>query len=249
MNLGAQLSRLFEHGRPTNLQTAGYLMRLLLIEDDRRIASFLRKGLTEGGYAVDVNYDGCSGLLAAETEPYDLVIVDWMLPKLDGLTVCKEIRKGPRKVPILFLTARDSTIDKVSGLDAGADDYLTKPFSFSELLARIRALLRRGSEPIEKFEIDDLRLNVAERTATRGDERLELSSKEFSILEYFMRNEGRLVSRSVLTEHIWNINYDCGSNVVDVYVSYLRKKLDCGSRKPLLHTVRGAGYILRKPEE
>ncbi|MFQ5637202.1 MAG: response regulator transcription factor [bacterium] len=224
-------------------------MRLLLIEDDKKVASFVAKGLTENGYAIDVCYDGPSGLEATEIEPYDLVIVDWMLPEMDGLELCKEIRKFSSSIPILFLTAKDSAMDKVTGLDAGADDYLTKPFSFLELLARIRSLLRRGSRTIEKLEIDDLVMNVSEHTVFRGGEKIELSNKEFAILEYFLTNKNRLVTRTVLIEHVWNINYDRGTNVVDVYINYLRNKLDCGSKRLLIHTIRGAGYILKEPEE
>lgn len=223
-------------------------MRLLLVEDDSKVASFLAKGLSENGYAVEVRPDGQSGLEVFETDSFDLVIVDWMLPEMDGVTVCKEIRKRSSRVPILFLTVKDAVADKVTGFDAGADDYVTKPFSFLELLARIRALLRRGNATIEEFQVDDLEVNVSERRVRRGGESIDLSNKEFSILEYFLRHKNRLITRAVLIDHVWNINFDRGSNVVDVYINYLRKKLDCGSRRPLIHTVRGAGYILKDPE-
>lgn len=223
-------------------------MRLLLIEDDSKVASFLSKGLSENGYAVEVRNNGQAGLDAFETDPFDLVIVDWMLPEMDGVEVCKRIRKHSSHVPILFLTVKDAVADKVTGFEAGADDYVTKPFSFLELLARIRALLRRGNVAVETFQVDDLEMNVSERTVHRGEERIELSNKEFSILEYFLRNKNRLITRAVLTDHVWNINFDRGSNVIDVYINYLRNKLDCGSKRPLIHTVRGAGYILKGPE-
>jgi len=220
-------------------------MRLLLIEDDKKIASFIVKGLTESGYAVDVEYNGRSGLEAAQTEPHDLLIIDWMLPELDGVAVCKEVRKQDSTIPILFLTAKETVIDKVTGLDSGADDYLTKPFSFTELLARIRTLLRRGSRAIEELCVDDLTMNIAERKVIRGGKPIDLSNKEFAILEYLLRNKNRLISRAALTEHVWNINFDRGTNLIDVYINYLRKKLDAGSRKPLIHTVRGSGYMLK----
>jgi two-component system copper resistance phosphate regulon response regulator CusR len=220
-------------------------MRLLVIEDDKKVASFIMKGLTESGYAVDVKYDGPSGLEAAAVEPYDCIIVDWMLPQMDGLTVCKAIRKFSTQVPILFLTARETVLDKVTGLDAGADDYLTKPFSFMELLARIRTLLRRGTRAVEQLAADDLEMIVAERKVFRGGQPIELTGKEFAILEYLLRNKNRLITRATLTEHVWNINFDRGTNLIDVYINYLRKKLDVGNQKPLIHTVRGAGYILK----
>lgn len=224
-------------------------MRLLLIEDDKKVASFIVKGLTESGYAVDVSHDGKKGLDMASENSYDLVILDWMLPGMDGLKICSRIREFSKDIPILFLTAKETALDKVAGLDAGADDYLTKPFSFIELLARIRALLRRGSRAVDKLAIDDLELNVAERKVQRGGRTIELSNKEFAILEYLLRNKNRLINRATLTEHVWNIDFDRGTNLVDVYINYLRKKLDTGSRKPLIHTVRGAGYILKEETE
>lgn len=220
-------------------------MRLLLIEDDKKVAAFIVKGLTESGYAVDVRYDGRSGLETAEEESYDLVILDWMLPGIDGITVCKKIREFSKDIPILFLTAKETPSDKVQGLDAGADDFLSKPFSFMELLARIRALLRRGTRTVDKLVVDDLEINVNERKVLRGGIPIDLSNKEFAILEYMVRNKNRLINRATLTEHVWNIDFDRGTNLIDVYINYLRKKLDVGSRKQLIHTVRGAGYILK----
>lgn len=220
-------------------------MRLLLVEDDKKVAAFIVKGLTESGYAVDVRYDGRAGLNAAEVEPYDLIILDWMLPLMDGVTVCRKIREFSKDVPILFLTAKETTSDKVTGLDAGADDYLTKPFSFMELLARIRALMRRGTRAVDKLSVDDLEIDVIERKVMRGGKPIEFSNKEFAILEYLVRNKNRLINRATLTEHVWNIDFDRGTNLIDVYINYIRKKLDVASRKPLIHTVRGAGYILK----
>lgn len=220
-------------------------MRLLLIEDDKKVAAFIIKGLSEAGYAVDVKYDGLDGLAAAKSEPYDLIMIDWMLPTLDGLQVCRRLRQNANHVPILFLTAKETILDRVTGLDAGADDYLCKPFSFLELLARIRSLMRRSTRAIDAMEIDDVVMNVSERTVRRAGQPIELSNKEFAILEYLMRNKDRLVTRAVLTEHVWNIHFDRGTNLIDVYINYLRRKLDVGSRKAIIQTVRGAGYILK----
>lgn len=223
-------------------------MRIILIEDDQRVSSFLKTGLEQTGYAVDVFENGTVGLEHFETEPYDLAIVDRMLPGLDGLSVCKQIRKAGSSVPILFLTAQDSVQDKVDGLQAGADDYLTKPFSFLELAARIESLLRRKDRSIEKLAADDLVMDVSARSVKRGGETIELSNKEFSILEFFLRNKNRLISQAALTDHVWDLHFDRGTNVVYVYINYLRQKLNCGSKKKLIHTVRGAGYILKEPE-
>ncbi len=218
-------------------------MRILLIEDDKKIASFIVKGLSENGYAVDVSYDGKSGLEAAEIDSYDLLIIDWMLPKMDGIEVCREIRHKSH-VPILFLTAKDAVSDKISGLDAGADDYLTKPFSFLEFLARVRTLLRRGSRSIDELNLDDLHMNIVERKVTRNRIVIDLSVKEFAILEYLLRNKNHIVTRVALTEHVWNINFDRGTNLIDVYINYLRKKIDTLG-KPLIHTIRGVGYTMK----
>ncbi|MCB0832642.1 MAG: response regulator transcription factor [Bacteroidetes bacterium] len=220
-------------------------MRILLIEDDKKVASFILKGLTESGYAVDVSHDGSKGLILAEEEPYDLVIIDWMLPGKDGLGVCKSLRMSKPDLPILFLTAKDDISDKVTGLDAGADDYLTKPFSFLELLARIRTLMRRGTRLTEVLAVDDLEMNLGERKVYRGGQFIDLSNKEFAILEFLLRNKNRLITRTEMTEHVWNIQFDRGTNLIDVYINYLRKKLDTGTKKPLIHTVRGAGYTIK----
>ncbi|MBL7996238.1 response regulator transcription factor [bacterium] len=224
-------------------------MRILIIEDDERLSRFLKHGLTQDGFAVDTCADGESALVEFEVNTYDLVILDWKLPGMDGIEVCKEIRKKGSNVPVLFLTAQDSVTNKIEGLESGADDYLTKPFSFMELAARLQALLRRRYAPLETLEIDDLVMNIPERKVTRGGIRIELSNKEFAILEFFIRNRNRLVTHAALTNHVWEIDFDTGTNVIYVYITQLRNKLNCGSRRPLIHTVRGAGYIFKEPEE
>lgn len=223
-------------------------MRILVIEDDDRLAHFLKQGLSQDGFAVDIFRDGESALIELEMINYDLVILDWKLPGMDGIAVSKEIRKRGSSIPVLFLTAQDSVSNKVQGLEAGADDYLTKPFSFTELAARLQALLRRRHAPLEKLEIDDLVMNVPERKVTRDGVRIELSNKEFAILEYFMRNRNRLITHTVLANHVWEFDFDTGTNTLYVHMAHLRGKLDCGSRRPLIHTVRGAGYIFKEPE-
>ncbi len=222
-------------------------MRIMMIEDDQKLSRFLKLGLTQDGFAVDVYGDGESALREFGATDYDLVIVDWRLPGMDGTAVCKEIRNKGSHVPILFLTAQNAVEDKVRGLESGADDYLTKPFSFIELGARLQALLRRRHDPIEVLRIDDLELNVKERRATRAGLRIELSNKEFAILEFFIRNKNRLLTHAVVVNHVWEIDFDTGTNLLYVYVAQLRRKLDCGSRRPLIHTVRGSGYVLREP--
>ncbi len=222
-------------------------MRILVIEDDERLAHFLKQGLTQDGFAVDVFGDGETGLEEFEITSYDIVILDWKLPGMDGISVCKEIRKKGSNIPILFLTAQDTLGDKVKGLDSGADDYLTKPFSFIELASRLQALLRRRHAPIETLKIDDLEMNIQERRVTRSGISLELSNKEFAILEFLIRNRNRLITYATLTNHVWQVDFDGGTNTLYVHVAQLRSKLDCGSRRPLIHTRRGAGYILREP--
>ena len=224
-------------------------MRILLVEDDPKVGAFIEQGLAENGYVVEVCPDGTTGLAIFEESDFDLVILDWMLPDTDGITVCRRIREMSTGVPILFLTVKATVADKVTGLEAGADDYLTKPFSFLELLARTRALVRRRQAPAEPLRIDDLEMNLEERRVSRGAESIDLTSREFSILEYFLRNQNRLITRATLADQIWNIDFDRRSNVVDVYISYLRKKLDVGSGRPLIHTLRGAGYVLKVEEK
>jgi DNA-binding response OmpR family regulator len=222
-------------------------MRLLLIEDDAKLAGLLARGLREEGFAVDVTGDGEDGAFRAIEQDYDLVVLDVLLPLIDGFQVLERLRAKGRRMPVLMLTARGAVEDRVRGLNSGADDYLRKPFDFEELLARIHALLRRSApEPDVCLRLDNLVLDPRSREVTRGGERIELTAKEFSILEYLMRQRGRVVSRTQLSEHVWDDNFDAMSNVVDVTVYRLREKIDRGGR-PLVHTVRGAGYVLRDP--
>jgi len=225
-------------------------MRVLVVEDEHRLAGLLRRGLEEHGYAVDVAFDGEEGLHLAELEPYDLVILDVMLPKLDGFEVCRRLRAAGVWAPVLMLTARDAVRDRVAGLDSGADDYLTKPFSYAEFLARLRALTRRGdAERPVVIEAGDLRLDPATRQVWRGDDEISLSAKEFAVLETFMRRPGRVLSRFDLLEHAWDYEYENRSNVVDAYVRLLRKKIDKPFGTNSIETVRGAGYRLRDGAE
>lgn len=224
-------------------------MRILVIEDEQKVASFIRRGLEAEHYAVDVAADGEEGFARLLDGRYDLVILDVMLPQRDGLAVLREMRRRRLTVPVLILTARDTTADKVAGLDEGADDYLTKPFAFEELLARVRALLRRGpSAPAAVLAVADLRLDPATRQVTRGRKRIELTAKEFALLEFFLRNAGRVLSRALIAQHVWGVDFDTFTNVIDVYVNYLRKKIDADFEPKLLHTVRGVGYVLKEPE-
>ena len=220
-------------------------MRILLVEDEKKVSDFIKKGLCEEGYAVDCAPDGKEGLFMAEEGEYDLIILDVLLPKFDGFQVCRRLREKDVSAPIIMLTAVDSTEDKVKGLDVGADDYLTKPFSFDELLARVRALLRRGkSGAAAKLEVADLVLDPATRRVTRAGCEIKLSNKEYAILEYFMRNPGRVLTRTLISEHVWDYEYDSYTNVVDVYVNYLRNKIDRDFPSKLIHTVRGVGYVM-----
>jgi two-component system copper resistance phosphate regulon response regulator CusR len=220
-------------------------MRILLIEDEPRVASFLAKGFREQSYAVDVAKDGDVALYQLEVVSYDLIVLDVMLPGKDGFEVCREARKGGLKTPILMLTARDTINDRVEGLDSGADDYLVKPFDFRELLARVRALLRRAEEIRPAvLKVADLALNTADHTATRAGKRIELTAKEYALLEYFALHTGRLLNREEIAEHVWDENFDPMSNIIDVYVRRLRKKVDEAFGRPLIHTRRGAGYLL-----
>ncbi len=223
-------------------------MRILIVEDEKKVASFIAKGLTEESYAVDVAYDGEEGAFMALENDYDLVILDLMLPKMNGMEILKKIRESRKDVPVLILTAKDSIEDIVAGLEGGSDDYLTKPFAFAELLARIRALLRRSQEhKVSVLKVADLTLNPLTREVKRKDRKIELTSKEYALLEYFMRNVNRVLTRTLISEHVWNYEFDPLTNVVDVYVNYLRKKIDQKSEVKLIHTVRGVGYIMREP--
>jgi len=225
-------------------------MKILVVEDEERVAQFIQKGLREEGHAVDVAYDGEQGAYLGTVNEYDLILLDLMLPKKDGISICRELREHGLSTPIMMLTARDTVEDKVQGLDAGADDYLPKPFSFDELLARVRALLRRRSEaktPV--LTIADLELDPISRRATRSGTPIRLTTKEYSLLEYMMRNPRRVLSRTLVGEHVWDMNFDPESNVIDVYVSHLRSKIDKNFDTKLIHTIRGQGYLLSDEEQ
>lgn len=222
-------------------------MRITLIEDEKQLSGVIKKGLEEEGYSVDAAYDGEEGLYMAENLPSDVIILDIMLPIMDGLSILKSIRRKGIKTPVLLLTARDTITDKIKGLDSGADDYLTKPFEFGELLARIRALIRRKTDVKDTIiKIGDLEINTANREIKRGGKTIQLSAKEYTILQYMAYNKNKIVSRTDLIEHIYDENFDANSNVMDVYINFLRNKIDKGFKKKLIHTVRGAGYILKE---
>ena len=221
-------------------------MRILLIEDEKKVASFVARGLKEAKYTVDTAHDGEEGLFMAETNPYDLIVADWMLPGKDGVTICRELRKCRNAVPILLLTARDALKDKISGLDAGADDYLTKPFAFDELLARVRVLLRRKTkETSTTLKVADLELDQLTRKVSRAGRDIKLSSTEYALLEFMMLHSGQVVTRTMISEHVWHHDFDSFSNVIDVYINYLRNKIDKNSPKKLIQSLRGTGYILK----
>jgi DNA-binding response OmpR family regulator len=220
-------------------------MRILLVEDDARIARFVAKGLREQAYAVDVAATGDDALYQAAVNTYDLVILDVMIPGRDGFAVCRELRKSGQRMPILMLTAKDAVEDRIAGLDHGADDYLTKPFEFRELLARLRALLRRSGElRPAKIAVADLVLDTGAQTATRAGRSVTLTTKEYALLEYLARNAGRVVGRAEIAEHVWDETFDPFSNLIEVYINRVRRKIDADSPKPLLQTRRGAGYVL-----
>jgi two-component system copper resistance phosphate regulon response regulator CusR len=221
-------------------------MRILLVEDEVKVGSFIRRALEEDSYAVDLCANGEEAIELAHTSAYDLVILDIMLPRASGLEILRQLRKERMKTPVLILTARTGIDEKVKGLDSGADDYLTKPFAIEELLARVRALLRRGSsDAATLLEVDDLVLNPISHEVTRAGQRIELTAKEYALLEYLMRNAGRVLTRAMIAEHVWNLDFDTFTNVIDVYVNYLRNKVDRGRSRRLIHTVRGSGYVLR----
>ena len=226
-------------------------MRVLVIEDDPDVAAYLIKGLKEQGYNVDSAEDGKNGLFLANSEDYDVMIIDRMLPEIDGLTIVRSVRAQGKNTPMLILSALGEVDDRVEGLRAGGDDYLTKPFAFSELLARLQALARRGSQspaPQTTLRVADLELDLLSRTVRRGDKVIDLQPREFRLLEYLMSNAGRVVTRTMLLEKVWDYYFDPQTNVIDVHISRLRGKIDKDFEHPLLHTVRGAGYILREPE-
>jgi len=221
-------------------------MRILLVEDERKLSAVIKKGLKEVHYAVDLADNGEDALFLAQSNPYDLIILDIMLPGRDGISICRQLRKEKNTTPILMLTARDDVEDKISGLDSGADDYLTKPFSFPEFLARVRALLRRkNTEKSTRLQVADLELDQLARKVWRKGQAIELTATEYSLLEYLMLNVGQVVTRTMISEHVWNDDFDSFSNVINVYVNYLRKKVDQGHEKQLIHSLRGVGYVLK----
>lgn len=221
-------------------------MRVLIVEDQKKTAQFIRKGFIEQGYAADIIADGLEAENLAQMNDYDLIILDVMLPGVDGMEVCRNLRRRKIQVPILMLTALSSTEDKVKGLDCGADDYLGKPFEFNELLARARALVRRHQGAKPRLKVSDLELDVATRKATRNGKEISLTAKEFALLEYLMQHTGKVVTRTMISEHVWDIHFDNESNVIDVYINFLRKKIDQGHKNRLLHTVVGAGYVMKE---
>jgi len=221
-------------------------MRILIVEDEKSLADIIKKGLEEEDYAVDIAYNGEDGLFMAENEPSDLIILDIMLPIVDGMTILKRIRKAGVKTPVLMLTAKDTLTDKVSGLDSGADDYLTKPFLFEELLARMRALLRRSSEAkTSVIEIGDLTIEMATHEVRRAGKNIDLSAKEYALLEYMAVNRNKVLTRTMFWEHLYDYNFDLDSNVIDVFIHRIRRKIDRGFERKLIHTLRGSGYVLK----
>jgi len=221
-------------------------MRILLVEDERKLAALIKRALKEVNYAVDLADNGDDALFLVESNPYDLIILDIMIPGKDGITVCRQIRKGQLDTPVLMLTARNDVEDKILGLDAGADDYLTKPFSFPEFLARVRALLRRKkSDKTTRLKSADLELDQLTRKAYRAGREIELTPTEYSLLEYLMLNVNQVVTRTMISEHVWSDDFDAYSNVINVYITNLRKKVDQDHANPLIHSLRGVGYTLK----
>jgi len=223
-------------------------MRILVVEDEKRIADFLSRGLESAGYAIDVAHDGSRAIELVHAAEYDLVILDLGLPDMDGLSVLQKVRNRKVSPPVLILSARGAVDERVRGLEGGADDYLVKPFAFVELLARVRVLLRRGQPTPERLQVGDLTLDCIRRKVTRAGENIELAPKEFSILEYLMRNRGRPLSRTMIVEHVWDMDYDGLTNIVDVYIRHLRSKIDDKWPQKMIQTVRGIGYLLEAPE-
>jgi heavy metal response regulator len=220
-------------------------MRILVIEDEAKIAQFMKRGLKEEGYAVDVAKDGEEGYAFATVEDYDVVILDIMLPGMDGLALLRKLRKKKPRLPVIMVTARSSVDDRVKGLDLGADDYITKPFAFEELLARIRAQLRKNLRHDTKITYADLELDTKTHKVSRAGKEIELSNKEYTLLEYLLANAGNTVTRAMMSTHVWNIDFDTSTNVIDVYINYLRKKIDHGHERKLIRTLRGWGYSLK----
>lgn len=222
-------------------------MKILLVEDEPQLASFVRKGVQAEGYEIEVAYDGRMGLSMGRSNVYDVIILDINLPHINGFELCKQIRADNERVPIMLLTALDSLADKSEGFEVGADDYLVKPFEFQELLMRIRALARRN-QPKSKtiLQLADLELNLDTKSVTRSGQRIDLTTREYALLEYLMYNKGKVISRVDISERVWSLNFDTATNVIDVYISYLRKKIDKGFSPKLLHTVVGMGYVMRE---
>ncbi len=222
-------------------------MRMLVVEDDKKIASFVVKGLRQSGFAVDHSSDGESGLLLARTTPYDAAVIDIMLPKLDGLSLVQQLRKENIRTPVIILSAKATVDDRIKGLQAGGDDYLTKPFAFSELLARVQALIRRATQSAEptRLAVGDLSMDLLTREVTRSGQKIELQTREFSLLEYLMRHAGRVVTKTMILEHVWDYSFDPQTNVVDVLVHRLRSKVDKDFPKKMISTLRGVGYVLK----
>lgn len=228
------------------------LTKILIVEDEPKVAQFIKKGLEEHNYSADIAYDGQIGKTKAKNEAFDLVLLDLNLPLMNGFELCKEIRKTNQKIPILILTALGTVEEKLLGFDSGADDYLMKPFEFRELLARIKALLKRSENSISQSNIitvGDIQLDTTRKTVFRGDVEIKLTAKEFLLLEYLILNKGRVISRHEIAEKIWDITFDTGTNVIDVYINFLRKKIDAGSPVKLIHTKVGMGYVLKEPAE
>ena len=224
-------------------------MRILVVEDEKKVSSFIKRGLEEENYEVETAADGEEGLAMAMEKSYDLIVLDWMLPKRDGLSVVRELRGKKTMTPVLMLTAKDSLEDIVAGLDSGSDDYLTKPFAFAELLARVRALLRRSEmDRGAEIRFADLRLDPVTHKVWRKDREIDLTAKEYGLLEYFMRNPNQVLTRTMIADHVWDYTFDSFTNIIDVYVNYLRKKIDRDADRKLIHTVRGVGYILKEED-
>ncbi|QSV46930.1 response regulator transcription factor [Geobacter benzoatilyticus] len=224
-------------------------MKILVVEDEKKVSSFIKRGLEEERYEVESAFNGEEGLKMALDKGYDLIVLDVMLPKKDGLSVVRELREKKNATPVLMLTAKDSVEDIVAGLDSGSDDYLTKPFAFAELLARVRALVRRSEQDRgAEIRFVDLRLDPVTHKVWRKDKEIDLTAKEYSLLEYFMRNPNQVLTRTMIAEHVWDYTFDSFTNIIDVYVNYLRKKIDREADKKLIHTVRGVGYILKEEE-